>query len=75
MNGRPAPVLRANQSFKAVHVDAGTNEVRFEFRPRSLRWGAAISLLTLLGGGALLLVGARRRYRVQKDIVLPVLMK
>jgi hypothetical protein len=61
VNGRAAPVLRANQSFKAVQVEAGPNDVRFRFRPRSLRWGAILSLLTLLLGGGILAVRFRRR--------------
>ena len=61
VNGRPAPVLRANQSFKAVRVDAGPSEVVFAFRPRSLRWGAIVTLLTLLLGGGVLVVGGWRR--------------
>jgi hypothetical protein len=61
VNGRPAPVLRANQSFKAVHVEAGPSDVEFKFRPSSLRWGAILTLLTLLAGGCALVVEARRR--------------
>jgi len=61
-------VLRANQSFKAVRVDAGPSVVQFDFRSRSLRWGAALTLLTLLLGGSVLgfkaaVAGRRRRAR------------
>ena len=64
VNGRDAPVLRANHSFKAVRVDAGRSEVRFRFRPRSLEIGAALSASTLLLAAALWLVGRRRRNKV-----------
>jgi len=60
VNGRPAPVLRANQSFTAVRVDAGTSEVRFRFRSRALRAGAILSLLTLALATAGLAIWKRR---------------
>jgi hypothetical protein len=63
VNGRPAPVLRANHSFKAVRVEAGPSDVVFQFRPRSLHWGAIVSLLTLLSGTVLLLICAIYRRR------------
>lgn len=47
VDGREAPVLRANINQKAVAVPAGRHRVRFEFRPRSFARGAAVS------GGAL----------------------
>lgn len=63
VNGRPAPVLRANYAFRAVAIPAaGTYRVHLRYAPRSFRVGAALSLLTaafLLGGGAWL--AARRR--------------
>ena len=47
LDGRPAPVLRANQIFRAVYAGAGAHEVRFEYHQRGLRLGVLISLLTL----------------------------
>ena len=47
LDGRPAPVLRANQIFRAVYAGEGTHEVRFEYHQRGLRLGVMISLLTL----------------------------
>ena len=47
LDGRPAPVLRANQIFRAVYAGAGAHEVRFEYHQRGLRLGVMISLLTL----------------------------
>jgi hypothetical protein len=58
VDGQPAELLRANQSFKAVAVGAGRHEVRFSFRSRWMRWGAVISLATLL---ALVGLGLWRR--------------
>ena len=45
IDGRPAPVLRANVAFRAVEVPAGTHRVRFVYRPRSVTLGVAVSAL------------------------------
>lgn len=47
VNGAPAPILRANYLFRAVEVPAGESLVTFDYRPASLRLGAAISGLTV----------------------------
>jgi hypothetical protein len=47
VDGRPAPVLRVNQFFRAVYAGAGFHEIRFDYRQHGLRSGAIISLLTL----------------------------
>ena len=56
VDGRPAPLLRANGLFRAVRLTPGHHEVRFTYRPRMLAIGAGVSaaaavglLLTLLG--------------------------
>ena len=41
------PMIRSNDAFKAVVVSAGTHIVTFEFRPRRIFWGLAISLNTI----------------------------
>jgi hypothetical protein len=66
VNGVPAPIERANHLFRAVGVSAGESEVRFEYRPASLRHGALVSLATALGLTALVLgrAGSRRRRSV-----------
>ncbi len=56
VNGRPAEVLRANGLFRAVRLGAGRHEVRFRYRPWSVRAGA---LLSGLGLGAVVLLAAR----------------
>jgi hypothetical protein len=48
VSGEPAPIFRADLLFRAVAVDAGTQRVVFTFQPTSLRFGAAISLATLV---------------------------
>ena len=47
LDGHPAPVLRANQIFRAVYAGAGLHEIRFDYRQRGLRLGIVISLATL----------------------------
>jgi hypothetical protein len=46
LDGRPAPVLRANQIFRAVYAGAGLHQIRFDYRQRGFRLGVVISLLT-----------------------------
>ncbi len=48
VDGVEVPVLKANEVFKAVELDAGTHEVRFAFQPRTTALGAAISGATAL---------------------------
>jgi hypothetical protein len=47
VDGRPAPVLRADGALLAASVPAGTHEVEFDYSPPLLVWGAIISLLAL----------------------------
>jgi len=47
LDGRPAPVIRANQIFRAVYAGAGFHEIRFDYHQRGFRLGIIISLATL----------------------------
>jgi hypothetical protein len=47
VDGRPTPIIRANGFFRAVPVEEGTQEVHFEYRPRSAYAGLWISLVSL----------------------------
>ena len=49
VDGSPAAVEKANGFARAVRVPAGEHEVTFEYTPRSLRAGAALSIVTALG--------------------------
>ncbi len=65
LDGAPAEIHRANGLYRAVVVPPGSHQVVFEYRPRSFRAGASISLAALgvlAGSGALAL---RRRRRLQ----------
>jgi hypothetical protein len=43
VDGKAAPLLRADWTFRAVPVSAGTHQVTFKFRPTSLIVGGAVS--------------------------------
>jgi hypothetical protein len=58
VDGRAAPLLRANGAFRAVAVPAGRHEVRFDYRPRSFPVGASVSAA---GALAVLWLAARGR--------------
>jgi hypothetical protein len=60
VDGRPAPVLRANVVFRGVAVPAGTHDVRLSYRPPGLPGGLAVTALSLAGAIGLL-ARARRR--------------
>jgi hypothetical protein len=53
VDGRPAPVLRADYAFRAVAVPGGLHQVELVYRPSRLVWGAALSALALALGAAL----------------------
>jgi hypothetical protein len=63
VSGEPAPLLRANYTFRAVPVPAGTHEVTFTYRSPLLEASIAVSvaLLVLLIGTAV--VGTLRARR------------
>jgi hypothetical protein len=48
VDGRPAPIHRANVAFSSVPVPAGAHQVVLEYRPGSVRWGLATSGVSLL---------------------------
>jgi hypothetical protein len=62
VDGRPAPVLRANVAFRAVPVPAGRHRVELAYRPAEVKAGVALSLLTL-AAAALGAAWSRRRTR------------
>lgn len=64
VDGRAAPVVRANIGQKAVAIPAGRHRVELVFRPRSLARGAALSGLALASLIAATVALTRRRPRV-----------
>jgi len=49
IDGKDAPLLRANHAFQALEVPAGRHQVRLAYRDRGFLSGSLISLLTLTG--------------------------
>lgn len=58
VDGRPAELLRANTTFRAVHLEKGEHRVRMIYDPVSLKIGLWVSLAAL---GALGVLCAARR--------------
>ncbi len=50
LDGMEVRVLRADYAFRAVAVPAGSHLVEFRYRPRSVSYGLALTLIFLLGG-------------------------
>ena len=48
VDGAPAPLMRANGLFRAVHLTPGTHVVTFTYRPSKFYLGASISAVTAL---------------------------
>jgi hypothetical protein len=48
IDGAPVPLEAANIRFRAVRVPPGEHVVEMRYRPASVRWGLAVSLLALL---------------------------
>ena len=68
VDGRPARIYRANYAFRAVVLSPGRHEVVFRFQPRSLRIGAGVSLVAILGAfGTLFAFPGRRRPSVPPE--------
>jgi hypothetical protein len=55
VDGEPAPLLRANALYRAVHLSPGRHAVRFSYRPSALYASAAVSGFATLILGALVI--------------------
>ncbi len=44
VDGRPAPLLRANHAFQAIQVPAGRHSIRLIYEDRAFQFGAAVSI-------------------------------
>lgn len=60
VDGKPAPLLRADHALRAVAVPAGRHEVVFTFRSRAFTLGLWTSIVSAAIAVALLLLGRRR---------------
>lgn len=62
VNGAQGELRRANYTFRAVPLAAGTSAVRFGYESTAVTWGTAVTLLTWLGVGLAVLWWAYGRY-------------
>ncbi|MEI6632635.1 MAG: YfhO family protein, partial [Chlamydiota bacterium] len=69
VDGKDAPIRRANYAFRAVHLGEGTHEVRFVYAPRSFAIGLRVSAAAaLLVGIALARAAFGGRARPLSDV-------
>ena len=61
VDGKPAKVERVDYTFRGVRLPPGGHTVELSYEPLSYRIGWIVSLLALVGLGAALAVGIRRR--------------
>jgi uncharacterized membrane protein YfhO len=61
VDGEAADILRTNYALRGVYVDSGTHRVVFQFRPRILYLGVAVTAAALLAVGLLLVVDWRSK--------------
>ncbi|MBI5585678.1 MAG: YfhO family protein [Deltaproteobacteria bacterium] len=61
IDGRPAPVLRANYGLRALFVPRGRHVVSFVFRYTPFYWGLGITAATLTALVLTLLITRRRK--------------
>ena len=60
VDGRSTPIARVNWRFRGVYLEPGAHLVRFDYRPRGIVAGAAVSAVGLLALVGLVIAGGRR---------------
>ncbi|MBN1955429.1 MAG: YfhO family protein [Anaerolineae bacterium] len=61
VDGQEVPILRVNHSLRGVFVPAGTHQVLFCYRPRSVIAGGGLAAAGLIGAAAIMLLSPARR--------------
>jgi len=69
--GAHETILLANGIVRGIVVGAGSHRVEFAYRPRSFRWGAAISLTSALAVAAAAIWCARGERRETAEPITP----
>ncbi|MDQ6694323.1 MAG: YfhO family protein [Chloroflexota bacterium] len=66
----PTEIVPADYAYRAVHIDAGEHDITMQFRPASWLYGRIISVLSLVGAVAgLLLTMWPRRRKARKTVL------
>lgn len=65
IDGKPAPILRANYAYRALRVDAGDHRIVFTYDPPVFRIGAAVSLAGMIIFGGMMVFVVYRRVRTR----------
>lgn len=68
VDGRPAEIVRADLTFRAVALEAGEHTVEFRFEPASIRLGLGISLAAWLGLGLVAVIVWRIGRRARSSV-------
>jgi uncharacterized membrane protein YfhO len=63
VDGQPTPVLRGDVLFRVVPIPAGEHNVEFRFEPASVKLGLLLSLASVVGVVATLILAGRRPWR------------
>lgn len=64
VDGRPVPIHEVYTCLRGVVVERGLHSIRMEYRPRSVAWGAAMTLLGVAAAVALAGIERRRSRRL-----------
>jgi hypothetical protein len=65
VDGRPAPLLRANHAFQAVQVPAGRHSIRLAYEDLAFQFGAAVSICMAVNCFIFLHLLKKRQFRPQ----------
>jgi uncharacterized membrane protein YfhO len=60
VDGKGTNIYRADYTFRAVPLNAGTHRVRFVYDPMSFKLGAGVTILGILGCIGMGWIGRRR---------------
>ena len=65
VDGRPAPLLRANHAFQAIQVPAGRHSIRLAYEDLAFQFGAAVSICMVVNCLIFLHWLGKRQFRPQ----------
>jgi len=65
VDGQPAPIYEVDLAFRGVPVPKGEHVLTFHYRPRSVFWGAGLTVAGLLGAAVLTFWSGKKRHLVR----------